>query len=255
MIGLRQAIGLLTRVPVRVPGPSDGVPSAGVAWFPAVGILVGALAGGTYAAGLLVMPALPAAVAAIAMGVLVTGALHEDGLADTCDALAGGQSPEHRMEILKDSRHGSYGVLALVLTVGMRVTLVGSLGAGSGMVALVVAHTLGRALVGVAMFVGKPAAAEGLGARYRAGLGASHATVAGVGGLLVVVALLGWPGPAVVLLGALAAAGVLWWAHARIGGFTGDILGAIEQAVEVVSLAAVVVLVGSVRAAVPWWST
>src|SRR5258706_6058489 len=142
MRGLRAAITFLTRVPV---GDCDADIATAPPWFPFVGALVGALVGvvfvGTWH---LVAPAV-AAVLAVAVGALVTGAFHHDGLADTADAFGGGWSPAQRLEIMKDSRHGTYGVITIVLVVVAQVTALATLGPAQGFAALVAAHTLRRA--------------------------------------------------------------------------------------------------------------
>src|SRR5882672_8254238 len=124
MGGLRAAITFLTRVPVG--GCHDDIATAPPR-FPFVGALVGALVGLVFVgAGHLVAPAL-AAVLALVAGALVTGAFHHDGLADTADAFGGGWNPEQRLEILQDSRHGTYGVMALVFVVVVQVAALATL--------------------------------------------------------------------------------------------------------------------------------
>ena len=126
--GFFGAVQFLTRVPVRRAGAADTATI--VVWFPVVGALVGALAGGV-AAGLgHLVPTAVAAAVGVLVGVLVTGAFHEDGLADTADAVAGGWTVERRLEILKDPRHGTYGVAALCGSIVLRVVAVAVARAG-----------------------------------------------------------------------------------------------------------------------------
>ena len=98
---------------------------------------------------------------------MLTGAFHEDGLADTADALGRVEHPNERREILKDSRHGSYGVAAMCSTIVLRVVCVASLGPAAAFAGLVAAHTLGRgaavAVMGTARAGARP---TGLGADY-----------------------------------------------------------------------------------------
>ena len=110
-VGLAAALQFLTRVPIRTDG---AVPHhRAVPWFPIAGALIGAAVGGV-AAGMNELVATPvAATLAVITGLLITGAFHEDGLADVADAFGGGWTVERRLEILKDSRHGTYGVAAL----------------------------------------------------------------------------------------------------------------------------------------------
>ena len=130
MTGFLAAVQFLTRIPVRTARAADL--AAAVLWFPIVGALVGAAVGGT-AAGLgELVPAAVAATVAVLLGVLITGAFHEDGLADTADAFAGGWTVERRLEILRDPRHGSYGVAALCGSIVLRVVAVGVARPGGG---------------------------------------------------------------------------------------------------------------------------
>ena len=112
-----------------------------------------------------------AAAVAVLFGVLLTGAFHEDGLADTADAVAGGWTVERRLEILKDPRHGSYGVAALSGSIVLRIVAVASLGPAAAFAGLVAAHTLGRGAAVVTMGVAPVARADGLGADYARAVG------------------------------------------------------------------------------------
>ena len=142
--------------------------AAAVTWFPVVGALIGAAVGGL-AAGLgELVPATVAAAVAVLFGVLLTGAFHEDGLADTADAIAGGWSRQRRFEILRDPRHGSYGVAALSGSIVVRIVAVGSLGPAAAFAGLVSAHTLGRGAAVAAMGWAPVARPDGLGADYAA---------------------------------------------------------------------------------------
>lgn len=123
--GLLVAISFLTRIPIR----HRHEPSIGLAapWFPAVGLLVGAIVGAAaWSVGSLTTPLVGAAVGVL-LGVLVTGAFHEDGLADIADAFVGGWNVEDRLRILKDPLHGSYGVAALSGSIILRIIALGAL--------------------------------------------------------------------------------------------------------------------------------
>ena len=179
----------------------------------------------------------PAAVLAVFASIVLTGALHEDGLADTADGLIGGRDREQRLAIMHDSRHGTFGVIALVLSVLLRTTALAVIGEGvhSGL-ALIAAHAASRAALPVAMFVLAPARADGLGAG--AGRPSMAPAIAALAiGLLVSLASLA-PARGLVAIGlagaAMFALGVL--AYRRIGGYTGDVLGAFQQVGEIVML-------------------
>jgi adenosylcobinamide-GDP ribazoletransferase len=234
MSGLRAAASLMTRLPVGGVRLDRATLTASVAWFPAVGAMVGLGIAGVYVACALILPSLLAAALAVAVGVVITGALHEDGLADTADAFAGGWTREERLRILKDPTHGTYGVLAIGLSVVLRVAAMSILGTWTALAVIPAAHALSRTACAVLLGVLPPAAADGLGASYRAHRG--HVVVAVVIGLAVAVAALGAWAPAA----AAAVAAVTWFAGRvameTIGGVTGDVLGAAQQAAEVAVL-------------------
>ncbi len=245
------AVQFLTRVPVRVARPAPL--AAAVPWFPVVGALIGAFVGAV-AAGLgeLGSPTVAAAVGVLA-GVLVTGAFHEDGLADSADAVAGGASPEQRRAILEDPRHGTYGVAALCGSIVLRVVALAALvatGPAVAFAAAVSAHTLGRGAAVAAMGVAPVAGAEGLGADYARSVGTGRATVGALVAVAVVAVVTGWWVAPLAATAAVGAAVVVVVARRAFGGLTGDHLGAIEQVVE-----AAVLVVATLLAAhdTLWW--
>lgn len=246
--GLVGAAQFLTRAPIRLRSAPDLARS--VPWFPVVGALIGAVVGGVAAGLMELVPTAVAAAVAILFGVLLTGAFHEDGLADTADAM-GGWTPERRREILKDSRHGSYGVAAMCGTIVLRIVCVASLGPAAAFAGLVAAHTLGRgAAVGV-MGLAPPVPETGLGADYSRSLSPARAAA----GVLAAVALGGlatgwWVGPLAIGV-AIGAAVVAVVARAAFGGVSGDILGAVEQVGEGIVL---VIVSGLALRHQLWWT-
>lgn len=227
--------------------------AAAVPWFPVVGVLVGAVAGSVYAAALLAFPPMVAATVAVGSGILLTGALHEDGLGDTADAMAGGSTPEERLRILRDPRLGTYGVCAVGLSILIRVSVVSSLGPWDAAAALVAANALGRAAAVGLLGTLSAAAGEGLGASYAAAVRPRQIAVGiTVGAVLGAIALGFLALPAA--LGATIAGAVLWvLAKRKLGGLTGDILGAAEQAAEIVVLVMAVAVATNGWASVAWW--
>lgn len=236
--GLAGALQFLTRVPIRT---DRAVPHHRVvAWFPVAGLAIGAAVGGVAAAASEVLPIPVAATVAVVAGLLITGAFHEDGLADVADAFGGGWTVERRLEILKDSRHGTYGVAALCSSVVLRVVAAGSIGGGSALFAgFVSAHVLGRSAAVVAMRMAPAARQSGLGVDAARDL-RPLPTVAGLlAGLAVLVALTGWW---VAVLAGVAIAGTaltVALAVRKIGGLAGDVLGSVEQVAECAVLVAV----------------
>jgi adenosylcobinamide-GDP ribazoletransferase len=250
--GFRAAVQFLTRVRVGGAVETNTSRRRSVLWFPVVGALLGLAAAGAYAAARLALPSMVAAVLAVAVTVLLTGALHEDGLADTADAMGGGWTREERLAIIKDPVHGTFGVLAIVLSVLLRVTAIGALGAWAALAALPAAHAVSRAAaIGLLGWV-DPATADGLGAGYSTSITPKRAFAVGGVGLAIGLACLGlWGVPAAILAG-LAAAVTGRLAIRMIGGVTGDLLGAAQQAAEVLVLLAAAA-VATHGPGIPWW--
>lgn len=245
------ALQFFTRVPVtgRLAawvGYSPDMLRASSAHFPGVGWVVGGAGAGVLAAALALLPAnslaaLVAALLATAATAWLTGAFHEDGLADTADGLGGGGTRERALAIMKDSRIGSYGAIALVLALGLKVALLALLagsGAARAAAALAAAHVLSRLAPLVVMralpYVADPEHAKAKPIADRAPAGAL-----GVGALwsLPALALLGWAFGVVGLVTALLAgaallAYMLRLLRRRLQGFTGDTLGATQQLCE-----------------------
>jgi adenosylcobinamide-GDP ribazoletransferase len=206
--------------------------------------LVGAGIGGAAAFALLVaqligLASWPAALLSVLGGIALTGAVHEDGLADTADGFCGGRDREEKLKILRDSRQGTYGVLAIVLSVLLRAATLAGIGdVIHGGLALIAAHAASRAALPAAMMGLTPARPDGLGAM--AGTpSAGGAIAAALIGAAIALAALG-PMRGVI---ALCLAGVIVFATAQlarsqIGGYTGDVLGAFEQVAEIVILLA-----------------
>jgi adenosylcobinamide-GDP ribazoletransferase len=215
------------------------------------GAIIGAAVGGTAAGLWHLTPPLVAGAVAVTVGLLITGAFHEDGLGDVADAFGGGWTIERRLEILKDSRHGTYGVTAICASITVRIVTLGSLpGPAVMFAAAVAAHTMGRvAAVGLAGSM-RLATHSGLGADYGRSTSAARAAVGALSGLAITTLVVGWwAAPlAAGTLCAAAATGLL--ARRKIGGISGDVLGASEQVAEVVSL----VIVSALAAHHPlWW--
>jgi adenosylcobinamide-GDP ribazoletransferase len=235
---LRLALGFLTRLPLRLGAPARGA-LAQAAWaFPLVGIAVGLAGGIAYSLAVaLHLPALAAALIAVAATVLLTGALHEDGLADMADGLGGGADVETKLAIMRDHHIGSYGVLALVLSVGLRAAALTAIGDGGRVAAaLMAAHALARGGLPVALLALEPARADGLGAaagRPEAPIAAIAAAI-GIGVALLGLGLVAGIGAVIAAGAAMAVLALI--ARRQIGGYTGDVLGAIEQAGETVVL-------------------
>lgn len=240
-MSIRHAWAFLTRLPGGAHPAGDRELGASVPWFPAVGAVIGLLLGLVWVAiGELVAP-LTAATITVAAGVVMTGAFHEDGLADTADSL-GGYTPERRLAIMKDSRVGTFGALALVFSVLIRVVALASLEPVEGLVALVMAHAVGRSVATLVMVTTTAATATGLGQSYSAYL--PRSAVLAMGAIVAGCSVVGGPAGVVGYLLALTGAGLLVvLARRAYGGTTGDVLGAVEQVGEMAVLSAAARLV------------
>ncbi|MDR1806903.1 MAG: adenosylcobinamide-GDP ribazoletransferase [Propionibacteriaceae bacterium] len=235
------AVMFYTRLPVpRWVGYSDELMTRSTRYFPAIGWLVGGLTAAVLWAAWHVFPTTIAAVLALAAGVLVTGGFHEDGFADVCDGFGGGTTRERTLAIMKDSRVGAFAVLGLILLFGLKVAALGALaGYGwSGLAAIVYAHVLSRWAV-VTLIATGTYARDDLTSKVRP----VARSISG-GGLIVATL---WLLPAVVWvwwqpfwllaipLAFLVRLAFGRWCARRLGGYTGDCLGALQQVLEVVT--------------------
>lgn len=241
MSGLAVALGFLTRIPARQGVLAAGALARAAVWFPLVGALVGALLGGTRVLAELVLPAGAATVLALMVAVLVTGGLHEDGLADTADGFGAHVGRERRLEIMRDPRVGTFGLLALVLTLLLAWTLLSGLGAERCLRAAVAAHVLARWAMLVHAATTPPARPDGAGSLLRVGAAPLAAATVLAGAVTLAAAgptaAAGAAGAALLAVAAMAAA-----ARHAIGGFTGDTLGAVGKLVEIAVYAALAAL-------------
>jgi adenosylcobinamide-GDP ribazoletransferase len=238
---IKLCIGLLTRLPISYERgePAPELTSA-CRWFPLIGILIGALSGAVLFIGsYFELPTSVIALLAIATATLLTGAMHEDGLADVADGFGGGKNRDHKLEIMRDSRLGVYGTLALIFDTALRWALITELlnfgwlfAAG----ALIAAGASSR-LVTLLLMKSLPAArADGLGASTGTPENQS-VIIAIITTLLALVALKDIGMLLAVAISIVIAAGVLHvLAKQQIGGQTGDVLGAGQRIGEIFTL-------------------
>ena len=229
------AVQFLTRIPTpALKGFESDWISRSARYFPLVGMLVGMIcAAAFWGASHLWNGQLPAWLA-IGVGVLVTGAFHEDGLADTADGLGGGSDPSRRMTIMKDSRIGTYGALALLLTLAVKAAALANLPPALGAWALVAGHAAARGASVVTMrglrYVGAAEAAKWKPAPADLTAGEVAVALLFAGAPLV----FGYWADAIfaLALGGLLAGTLAVAARRLLGGYTGDVLGAVEQVFE-----------------------
>jgi adenosylcobinamide-GDP ribazoletransferase len=235
--GLVQAVRYLTIVPVPGPPVHGGGTLADLgrsaAWFPLVGLGLGlGLAAVQWMAARL-FPPLLVGLLTITAWKLATGGLHLDGLADCLDGLAG-RDAEHRLAIMRDSRIGAFAAVGLVLVLLLDVAALAEMAEDRRWRALVVATTVARAAPVVLARLFAPARPGGHGALFQASVTPRSEVRAVALAVLASVVVLGWAGVVAALAGLLAAVLVGALLARRLGGITGDVLGA---AVEVAELA------------------
>ena len=233
---LRTAVAFLTRLPLPLPHPMGPMAANFVRaqrTFPLVGAAIGGVVGivclGMRTIG---VPDLAAAALALGASAILTGALHEDGLADVADGFGGGRDPAAKLEIMRDSRLGTYGALILMVSFATKLSALAALPDAVVVQGLIAAHALARGVL--------PAMSMSLAYARKDGLAANAgrpdlATAAMAGVFALVIALLALPwfdALGAALVAAVAGIGMAWLAQRQIGGQTGDVLGGAEQVAE-----------------------
>jgi adenosylcobinamide-GDP ribazoletransferase len=240
------ALMFLTRIPVgkRYVFRSEDLPRSTL-YFPIVGLMIGLLGGLVLFFATLFLPPIVAVLLCMSVTVAVTGALHEDGLADTADGLIGGLERQQCLEIMKDSRLGSYGAIVLWFSLTAKLFLLAALlekGVFTAVGALVVAHGLGRAAT-VTLLFSHPyvRTGESKASPFGNTVTLKEFVISLLAPILLSFALLGSKAVLLLIVAAAAtwAAGVYF--HKKIGGITGDCLGAANQLVELVCYLSLVV--------------
>jgi len=245
-----------TRIPCpRWVGYSDEQLNQSTRYFPSIGWIVGGLVAIIIGLAQLIVPVSVAVVTGLAVGVLITGAFHEDGFGDVCDGFGGGSTAERTLEIMKDSRVGAYATIGLILLFAVKISsliALVTLEPWYGLVAVVYAHVLSRTSVVTIIFTDVYARNDLTSKVKPIGRQIS------LGGLIVSCC---WLLPFILLLWArpwwfLALPVALlcrWrlghWFKKRLGGYTGDCLGAAQQIIEVVTFLVILGIIGLLR----WW--
>lgn len=230
----RAALAFLTRLPVGRLETRDF--NAAPGWFAMAGLVIGLIQAGVWLAAAAVWPPLVAALLTVAVGLLITGALHEDGLADMVDGLGSGYPKDRALEIMRDSQIGSFGTLALIIAIGLRVSVLSGLGVLAP-VALIAGGALSRAAMSVLLGAGPYLRAKGAGSGMTEALrGTGIAVLVVASGLAATLILYTASLSALVagLAGLVIGAGLIRaWAGAKLGGITGDVLGAAQVVGEI----------------------
>jgi adenosylcobinamide-GDP ribazoletransferase len=238
-IDLKLSLLFCTRLPIVRSAPLDGASFGRATWaLPIAGALVGLIGALVYwLAHVVGLPPLPAAALALAATLAATGCLHEDGLADVADGFGGGGTRERKLEIMRDSRIGTYGTCAVMTSLLLRASALAALAEPSVVApTLIAAHAGARAGLPMFMSLLPPARADGLSACAGRPPGGSVVTAGllGIGTLgLALGPLTGFVALLFVLLSIVFLA---WLCTRQIGGQTGDVLGASEQVSEILIL-------------------
>ena len=230
------AVAFLTRIPV--PGHGDrGNFGSAVALFPAVGLLLGLILLGAHTLAAAILPPLVVAALVVTLWAALTGALHLDGLADSADGTLAHATVEHRLEIMRDPRTGAFGVVALILVLGLKIAAVASLTSGAVAPAVLLATMLGRWGIAAAAGAFPYARPQGLGAGLHDAATPLAIALASLLPLLLALAF-GLPALPLLLVGVAATFGTARWLSGKLNGLTGDCYGAICEIVETAVLVA-----------------
>jgi len=232
------ALRFFTRLPVPNGIEHTAERFAGaVRYYPVVGLILGAILAAVWYGLAASFPQPVAAVLIVAFGVLLTGGLHEDGFSDLCDGLGAGGEKERTLEIMRDSRMGAFGAIGLILLIGLKIAALASIPSAVVPMTLLVMHGLSRVSLLLVLVTSQPASDRGLG-KSVAGEG-QGARIAFLAVYAVIFAGLVWiMGGGIRLLAVALAFAVLHLAtrflyQRRLGGYTGDCLGALQQVGEV----------------------
>jgi adenosylcobinamide-GDP ribazoletransferase len=234
------ALQFFTRLPIpRWVGFDPAWLNQASRYFPLVGLVVALITGAAYAVAAWFLPAPVAVVISTAVGIYATGAFHEDGFADMCDGFGGGMTPERVLEIMKDSRIGAYGAIGTICMLGLKLVTLSMLPPLAAIGALLVAHPLSRLMATSLIWRLDYARAEGKAKPLAQKMRGTEFLIAAITAIVpaLVVIELRWLPPAALVSGVIVAAIATWWLARkcvrRIGGYTGDCLGAVQQVTEV----------------------
>ena len=216
-----------------IPAPGNDIPPGRAApLFPLVGAILGAAGAGLFLAASFAFPASVAALIAVTFWTLISGVLHEDGLADVADAMRAGRTRERMLAILKDSRIGTYGAVAIVLSIVARWQALEHVPTPRILEVCIIAQAVPRAAMVALAWLSRPSG-DGLGYAFSSSLTTTGALIAMAQGIVASL-LLGWrPGLLILAAAYLVVRGARNYFYKRIGGVNGDCFGATEQLLEI----------------------
>lgn len=228
------AIGFLTRIPVNIKENLDNhTLSQSIIFFPLVGVLIGALNGGAYFALVPFLPISVVAVILILIPIIITGGLHFDGLMDACDGLFSGRPAEQILEIMRDSRVGSMGVIAGITNVLLRYSILIALPLKSWPIILIMAYVASRWVMSLALHFYPYARKEGKGAGFNAEKSWINIFLSTLMTGVIIFGIGRTAGLVTLLAVGLLTTALASWINKKIGGLTGDVYGALNEVAEI----------------------
>lgn len=234
------ALQFFTRLPIpRWVGFEPDWLQHAARYFPAVGIVVAVVAAAVYALAAWIWPQPIAVLLSTAAGIYLTGAFHEDGFADVCDGFGGGNTSERVLEIMQDSRIGAYGAIGISLLLALKCVALSSLPSQAIVTSLLIAHPMSRLASAALIWRLDYVRATGKAKPLAQQMSAVEFCIAAITASLpvAVLGMTGWVSWDSVVVGMVAVASATVWLSIiflrRIGGYTGDCLGAVQQVAEV----------------------
>lgn len=231
-------IQFLTRLPVNLSLPCEKENfRRGTLFFPLVGLIIGCIQWLTYWLLIKVLPVNITAIFVMLIGILLTGGLHIDGLGDTCDGFFAFKGKDRIIEIMKDSRVGTYSCIAIIIDLLLRYTSFSNLISGNYSLAIIAAPIVAKTIFVLMFYIGKQAKAAGTGNLFIGNVGKKELIGAFLVGIIIISLVLGITDALVVTAIAVVIT-ILFnkFCEHKIGGLTGDTLGANNELVEILTL-------------------
>lgn len=215
----------------------------GIIYFPLVGFVIGIINAGFYYLVSCIFSNLLAIIFLTLVNVLITGALHLDGLADTCDGIFSARKKERMLEIMKDSRLGTNGAVAIFFDLSLRIAIITSIPKDHIILAVIVSNVISRTMLVLLCYISKYARPEGgMGNLFIGKISKGNLAVALAIGLIISISLVYYKGLLLMAIASLLIMLLNRYISSKIGGITGDILGAANELVELLVLIGFVVL-------------
>lgn len=233
MYAFLAALGFLTRIPVPGNNNIDShTLSRSIIFFPVVGGIIGAVSAGLFFISEPYLPRTVISVLIVALPIFITGGIHFDGLLDTCDGLFSGRSRERSLEIMRDSRVGSMGVIAGILNVMLRYSLLLELPGAILPVLLITQAITGRWVMALALHFFPYARKDGLGQGFTAEKSIFHIVRSSLLAILTILLITRAAGILIALMAVALSLLIAVWVVGKIGGLTGDVYGALNEVAE-----------------------